>query len=123
MELTDKVKWINSNGKKVLYVDYSNLWGKDLLAVFHQGKDAVIESKSNVLIMANFEKTKLNNDFLSAAKSSGQELNSKYEKSGLIGLSGVQKIMYQGYVRFTGQGDKMKLFNTKEECLEWLSLD
>lgn len=123
MSTTNRVQWITHNEKKILSVDYSELAGDDFMKTYRDGKDELLKEGSEVLIIAIYKGTKINKDFLKEAKKSGIELDHLLKKMALIGISGLQKIFVNGYVRFTGQKNKVRLFPTAEDSLNWLTKD
>jgi len=120
---TGRVNWIQHKNKKILYADYSGLSGEDLMNVFFESKSTQEQAGSGVLIITDFTGANVHSQFVSEIKKAGKELDADMKKGAGVGLSAMHKILYNGYVRFTGQHKKTRIFTTKEEALEWITND
>ncbi len=121
--LEDRVEWIIHKNKKILLADYSQLKGSDLMVVFKKSKITQEKAGKNVLLMVDFTGAKANNEIVSALKKAGKELDKDMKKTAVIGLAPLHRIFYNGYIQVTGQGYKTKVFQLREESLDWLSSD
>ena len=57
---------------------------------------------------------------MSYAEEQGKEIEPRIEKSAMIGIEGIRHILIAAYNRVTGAGSVQKLFDSREEALEWL---
>jgi len=123
MSKTGKISWIDHQGKRVLYADYRGLKGEDLIKILEDGKEIQQAAGKDVLVITDFTGAVIDSKFVSEIKKIGTELDPDMKKAAAVGLSAVQKILYNSYIRFTGQHNKVKAFSTVEEALEWLVKD
>jgi hypothetical protein len=115
-------KWINHQGKRILYVDYSGCKNTDDMISMLQ-KAIVEESKmKNGLTLANFEGCcAITTEYMNEAKKLGKEIrNEKVAKTALLGITGIRKVLLQGYQMFTGN-KRTVAFSSEKEALNWLT--
>ena len=121
--LEDRVEWLNHNSKRILLADYSNLKGDDLMVVFNRSKSTQEKAGKDVLLIVDFTGAKANNEIVAALKKAGKELDKDMKKTAVIGLAPLHRIFYNGYIQVTGQGYKTKVFQKREESLDWITSD
>lgn len=118
--------WIKHKNKDILYIDYSHFQLEEILPQMRKAAEICVNSDDRVLLLANFtdvglgrsnERKKLLDECLSMGKNIFEP---NTEKSAIIGISGIKKMFYSMYIRFTNHS--MKLFNSKEEALDYLVL-
>lgn len=51
MSLTDRVKWINHNGKKIILTDFTGLVGQDLITVLEEYRRYLLTRRYLTVIM------------------------------------------------------------------------
>ncbi len=105
------VKWNFLNGEKILYVDLSGKKDQKIM-LFHLDEGVRMlkeDPASDARVLINLTDTTLGLDFMKEAKSKIKALLKMKEcKTAMIGLTGLQKILFDAYVAFTGS--KAKLF-------------
>ena len=121
--LEGRVEWLNHNSKRILLADYSNLKGDDLMVVFNRSKSTQEKAGKDVLLIVDFTGAKANNEIVAALKKAGKELDKDMKKTAVIGLAPLHRIFYNGYIQVTGQGYKTKVFQKREESLDWITSD
>ncbi len=121
--LEDRVEWLHHNSKRILLADYSNLKGDDLMVVFNRSKSTQEKAGKDVLLIVDFTGAKANNEIVAALKKAGKELDKDMKKTAVIGLAPLHRIFYNGYIQVTGQGYKTKVFQKREESLDWITSD
>ncbi|MDD5311999.1 MAG: hypothetical protein PHO26_03050 [Dehalococcoidia bacterium] len=119
----ERVKWMETRGKKVLYIDYRGLVGlkgeAEANAVWEESQRILKMSPTKVLMMTNFNEAHGSKEFMDRINKEGKETKDKVEKSALLGITGVKSILFSAYVRFTGQNN-LKSFDTEEAAIEYL---
>ena len=120
MDYQSRVFWHREKNKKILIADYSGLIGDDLMGVFNISYNTQKTAGTNVLLLTEFTDAKANDEIVNALKKAGKELDQDMKKIAVVGLTTIQRIIYQGYIRFTGQSDKVHLFNNRTEAIQWL---
>ncbi|RPJ62173.1 MAG: hypothetical protein EHM12_04715, partial [Dehalococcoidia bacterium] len=99
----DRVKWIETKGKRILYSDYSGLkTSEELFAVVEEGLKMAKMSQGTYLAMHNFTNATVSNEFTEKIHEIGKELEGKIEKRAVIGMTGLKAILFQGFLRVTG---------------------
>ena len=111
---------INYKGKKIFSMDFSGLSTlEEIESVILVSKDFIHNQKDkSLLTLTNMDGMHFNNeiknvftDFIGS--------NKKYViAGGVLGLSGLLRIIYNGVNRFTGRD--IKSFEAQSEALEWL---
>jgi hypothetical protein len=117
---SERVNWENQSGKKILVADYSGLAGKEAMDVFHESYTTQKAAGTDVLLLLIVTNAKANAEILDALKKAGKELDKDMKKTAIVGISPIQKIFFDGYLRVTGQHGKTRLFKDVEEAKMWL---
>ncbi len=118
----DRVKWIESNGKQILYVDYTKLkTTPELLAVLDEQIKVSLSVPGKYLGVSDFTDATISKEFLDKINQAGKEVfEEKAEKGAVIGITGLKSVLFQGYLKFTG-AKTTKAFNSREEALAFLA--
>jgi hypothetical protein len=112
------VSWIEHSGKRILYADYRNQSGKELLQTLDAELAEMRRAGKGVLLLADFRGASANDEFMSKGKAYGKELRDLTHKSAAIGISGMKKILLSAYNTFTG--DKLKPLDSEDEAKGYL---
>lgn len=123
MDYQARVFWHTQNDRKILVADYSGLNGADLMGVFNVSYQTQKNAGTDVLLLTDFTGAKANNEIVNALKRAGVELDKDMRRVAAVGLTSFQKIFYNGYIRVTGQSNKVKLFENREQAYSWLAQD
>lgn len=114
--------WTEHGGKKILVVDYRGCKSdKEMIAVLDQ--EVLIERglTEKVLVLADFTNVHAGPDYMDAVKKAGKEVrNQKTARTALVGIHGVQKILVNAYISFTGDKN-MASFPDQESAKSWLT--
>ncbi|OHD07316.1 MAG: hypothetical protein A2086_03115 [Spirochaetes bacterium GWD1_27_9] len=115
------VNWIEYKGKKILYCDYrcfkqEKEWLENIEIVAKE----LINSQEKVLSLTDFRNAEgLGQDYLTRAKVLGKEIiKDKVERSAVIGISGMRKLLLNTYNLLSG--DKMIIFEDEITAKEFL---
>ncbi|MEQ9377113.1 MAG: hypothetical protein RIG68_18120 [Imperialibacter sp.] len=111
--------WIQHNGQKILYTKYSGLTEEQMIKALKEQFEIVKASPGKVRNFGDFTNSTVSSDFMSIAKSNGKELSYKIEKTALIGITGIKKILLNGYNAFTK--NPAHPFDTEKEALAFLA--
>lgn len=114
------ISWITHQGKRILYVDYSDCRSTDdMLSVLKELEETANSLNERVLSLSNYEGQYGSNEFMKEAKRVGKEsVAAKREKAAAIGISGLKKILLNAYNAVSKES--VKPFDTKEEALNYL---
>lgn len=112
------VTWETHLNKKYLYLNYEGHTPAELLDLIDVQIKEIQNCKGQVYVLSNVKNTIMSPEFMKKAKEEGKKYVAKVEKSAIIGVTGLKRILVQSYISFTGS--KFKLFETKEEALDYL---
>jgi hypothetical protein len=115
-----RVTWIEYKGKKILFEDYTNLKGDELLKVLYETEAEYKKTKQPVLALVDYTGCHANQKYMDELKRIGKQYGDLVLKSANVGIVGIQKVLAKSYIVFTGQGNKTKFFNTIEEAKDFL---
>ncbi len=116
----DRVKWIEAKGKRILYSDYTGLkTTEELFEVVDEGLKKANMTTGKYLAMHNFSNTTLSNEFTERLNKAGKELDGRIDKRAVIGMTGLKSILFQGFLRVTGN-KTTKACDTEEEAIAYL---
>ncbi len=116
----ERVKWIEANGKRILYADYSGLKTLDeMVTVMNELMRMANMSPGKVLTMTNFRDATSSSEFMEMIKKGDKEYQEKSEKTAVIGITGLKSVLYQGFLRVSGN-KTVKACNTEEEAIAFL---
>lgn len=116
-----RVNWVSHKGKKVLFSNYVGCKSADeMIVVLHKEAETLKAQTNKVLVMADFTDSFANDKYMDEVKKVGSAvLKAKIEKTATVGITGIKKILFKGYIAVTGQKN-VKLFDTQKEALDWL---
>jgi hypothetical protein len=113
---------INHKSKKVFCLDITNLQMKDtdeILVHVEQGMQKISrQPPKSVLHITNVTNTGFNTDVTNIIKEYAKHNTPYIKASVIVGLTGLQKIIYTGIKALTGR--EFYLASTMDEALQWL---
>jgi len=115
------VSYIYHKGKKIMIVDYTKCKSvQDTLDVLEKVRQEYLKSNEMLITLNDFRDAYGSNEFMQKANQLGKELFDKRTlKTAAIGVVGIKKILVNAYNMFVK--NKLVMFNTKEEALDWLA--
>lgn len=122
MEVIMKSKWIEHNGKQVLYQDFSNFFfnEKSVVEELQEVQDIVLSQPENsVLVLSNFSNTEITANLMPILNESSSKTKSHVRKTAVLGITGVKRTLGDLLSRITGQ--PLMYFNNEFEAKEWLT--
>lgn len=116
----EKAKLISYGGKNIYFMDFSNMKSKDeIIALIAKSSSYIRSSAPNsVLTLTNISKMHFSSEIKELFTSfvSG---NKPYVKAGsVVGISGIQSILYNAIMRITGTN--LKSMKSIDDAKEWL---
>lgn len=114
------MSYIEHKGKKVLFVDYSGCkTSEDMVALLDKVREEFLNTSGKFLTLNNFNNTFGTQEFMDKANRYGKEIfDERTEKTAVLGITGIKKILLTGYNQFVK--NKQKPFSTKEAALDYL---
>lgn len=115
------ISYINHNGKKVLYIDYSKCKTvEETLNVLEEVKKEYLKTTGLLITLNDFTGAYGSSEYMKKANEYAKEVfNNKTAKNAAIGVTGIKKILLQAYNVVVK--DKLQTFETKEEALNYLT--
>ncbi len=115
-----RIQWITHKGKKVLYSDFSGLFPEDAAKMLQElGEVIKKEPVGSILSLFNYENVHFSVNMLSAFNKATPEHTIYFKASASIGIKGLVKAMFDTAIKLAKQ--ESKVFNNKEEALDWLA--
>lgn len=113
------VQSLNYQGKKIIYIDFSNCQPKDASEIMEHAKAVISQEPPNSLLTLT-NVTNLRFDIeLSQQFKAYTEFNKPYVKAAaIIGAAGLLKSGFQFVAHFAKRD--IRAFDTKDEALDWL---
>ncbi len=120
--MSDRVKFIEHKGQKIIYLDFSNMHGEDLIHVVHEFEQLVMSNKDNTRLVSltNFTNSHIYGDGLREIKQVAKRVRPYLHKRAVIGITGAKMVLYK-MVNFFAGGSPTKLFTTIEEAKDYLT--
>jgi hypothetical protein len=119
-----KSKWIEHQGKKIFYQDFSALFynsaavKEELKAV----QEVVLkEPENSVLVLSTFKDTQIGADLMSNLNQASERTKDHVRKTAVLGVTGFKRTLGDMLSKLTGQS--LKYFEYEEEAKNWLVQD
>jgi hypothetical protein len=106
--------------RNIVFIDYSDLTAEQLMAEaerVHEKGRTHLGKAARVLV--DITGTKLNGKAVQALKDTTRGDRALVERTAVVGVTGVKKILADAIARFSGTNTHY--FDTKEAALEWLT--
>lgn len=117
-----KSRWIEHNGKKIFYQDFSNyFFNEEAVKQELSEVQAIVlnEPENSVLVLTNMSNTEITLNLMPLFNESSRVTKSHVSKTAVLGVTGVKRTLGDLLSKITGQ--PLMYFNTELEAKEWLS--
>ena len=113
------VSLIRHQGKEIVLVDYSRCkLPEETLVVLDQCEAFLLSYKNDALILIDVSGAPGSTEYMARAKQVSKKVNHKVHKRALVGITGLKKIMFQGYSRIVNGNNRA--FDNREKAIEFL---
>ena len=117
--MEDRIRFIEHQGKQILFVDLSNCSAAEVRKLTHLvPKFVTTQPRGSVLALADFTGAEFDRDAVTALKESAVFDRPHIKKSAWFGTETLPKIFYD-HIKVFSQRD-LPTFKTREEALDWL---
>ena len=117
--MNDRIKWIEYKGKRILFLDYSNLYGEEYRKTIEQARDFIIGSGEHDLIVLQYvENSFLDKETFELGKKVSREVKDFVSKAAVVGARKTHEIFMKTLKSFSDAD--VKPFNTIEDVKECL---
>ena len=114
-----RVRFIEHQGKRVLFINYSHCDVAMLKAVAEEGHRVIAQEPPNsVLTLNDVSGTSFDKESVAVLQSKVAANAPYVRKAAVIGISGLQKLIYEGVQTFSKR--RLPLFESRQEALAWL---
>ena len=115
-------KWIDCEGKRVLYVDFRKLTSREILKLMKESDDMVLASPTKVLYLGNIEDAVVSREVMGQLKQyADKSVRKRFEKLAVVGVMGVKKVFFDAFVAMMDKSSvQVKSFKTEDDALKWL---
>lgn len=119
------VEWRDFAGKRYLYVDYTRCASEaEMIETYEQQAQQMRLQPKQSLVLSNFSGATVGSEYMKRVNEGGASAAANMlDKAAFVGLGGLKSILFDGYTRFTGLGNKVKSFDNEADALEWLVAD
>ncbi len=115
----DRIRFINHQDKRILFVDFSNCPAKDVEKIARTAPDYItVEPRNSVLVLTDFTGATFDRDAVMAIEEAAVFDKPFVRKSALIGTENFPWDFYEQLKNFSRR--ELPIFKTREEALAWL---
>lgn len=119
-----KSKWIEYNGKKIFYQDFSNNFFNEKAVIEELGEVQEIvlsQPENSTLVLSNFSNTEVTTKLMPLLNEASGKTKGNVRRTAVLGVSGIKQALGDLLSRITGQ--ELKYFDNEIEAKEWLTKD
>ncbi len=116
--MEERISWIEHKGQKILFIDYTKLADKELIAAAQKAGEAYKKAPDNVLVLVDATDSYANNEVMTELNKATALLNNKMKKGAVLGVSGVKKLLLMMLNNFLKV--KFEPMETIEKAKDWL---
>jgi hypothetical protein len=117
-----RVRFIEHQGKRILFINYSHCDVAMLKAVAEEGHRVIAQEPPNtVLTLNDVTGTSFDKDSVAVLQAKVAANAPYVRKAAVIGISGLQRLIYAGVQTFSKR--RLPTFESRQEALAWLAQD
>jgi hypothetical protein len=114
-----RVNFIEHQGKRVLFINYSHCDVAMLKAVAEEGHRVIArEQQNSVLTLNDVTGTNFDKESVAVLQSMVAGNAPYVRRAAVIGISGLQRLIYEGVQAFSRR--RIPLFESRQQALNWL---
>ncbi|MFX1384566.1 MAG: hypothetical protein ACFFBP_19245, partial [Promethearchaeota archaeon] len=118
-EARKRISWVQYKGKEIEIDDFTNLSGDEFVRLIRANAEITLKmGKKNILAIVDFTNSYANKDVMDALKETSEKTEHLLDKTAVLGITGVKKILLNFLNKVTNIGAKS--FNSIEDAKEWL---
>jgi hypothetical protein len=120
--MSQRVKWIEHNGKKIVFLDYSGFQYQDkeeFMRVLDEAKRFIFKAGKELLILVDVTNSYGDNEVIGKMKQDGKDEKHLVHKQAVVGITVFKELFLRTINLFTNIG--IKPFNNIENAKEWLA--
>src|SRR5258708_7295721 len=117
----ERVRFVEHQGRRILLMDFSNIWSvAEAVKVIDGAREFVarLPKLQEQLTLVDVKESAFDDRVVAKLKELGAHNRPWVLAGAVVGMSGMQKIMFKLINTFNGR--KLAAFNTREQAQEWL---
>lgn len=117
-------KWIEYNGRKIFFQDFSNLFYNTEAVKAELAEVQTIvtaEAPNSVLVLSDFRNTNIGRELLPVMNAASTATKANVKRTAVLGVSGVKRTLADLLTQLTGQ--PLKYFDDELAAKDWLTKD
>ena len=119
--MSNRIKWIHHKGKRIVYLDYTNLSSnneKEFIKVLDEAKNFILGAGDNLLILVDVRDSFGNSNIVKRMKEDGKLEKPFVLKEAVVGITRLKEVLLKGINLFS----KIDIhpFRTIDEAKDWL---
>ena len=117
-----RVRFIEHQGQRVLFINYSHCDVAMLKAVAEEGHRVIASEEPNSVLTLNVVTgTTFDKESVAVLQAKVADNAPYVRKAAVIGISGLQRLIYEGVQAFSRR--RIPLFENRQDALRWLIQD
>jgi hypothetical protein len=112
-------RWIMHRGKRILYGDYRELKGEEIVQGAEALVNTIVISPKKVLVLYNFENALIDSAAMTRLKQLSLVSESRIKKFAILGSEGLVSMLLKASKAFSKSS--LRLFNKEAAAMDWLS--
>jgi hypothetical protein len=113
------VRWVEHQGKRILYVDYRHLSPEQMLATLEEEARLMLAELGRSIRLINLQDVPITNEFMARARElSRRVLTPKGGKVAVLGVDPSKELLLHAHNLYSGAG--LTPFASEAEALAWL---
>lgn len=118
-EAKRRTKWLTYKGEQIFFQDYTNLEGDEVACLIPAFTEIELDMvKEGSVQLLDFTESFANRAAINALAEAAKLTKHLYEKTAVLGITGIKKILLNALNRITNIG--AKAFASEEEAKKWL---
>lgn len=114
------VKLIEHRGKEIILIDYSHCkLPEETLAVVNESEQFLLAYEGQARVLVDVTGAPGSSEYMTRVKEVGKNTGHKVDKRAIVGITGLKKILFQGFVRIVKGNNRS--FDSREEAMEFLA--
>ncbi len=116
----ERVRFIQHNGKEILFLDFSRCKADEVLAIIEESK-AVIRTRPehSLLTLSDVTDTRFNDKVSEQMKEFTAHNKPYVRAAAVVGITGLKKIIFEAVMAFSKR--KLHAFDSIEQAKAWLA--
>ena len=118
--MEEKVKFIQHEGKRILYLDFSCCKAEEVLKTITTAKKVIAKHpERSLLTLTNVTDARFNDEVSQEMKLFTTHNRPYVRAAAVVGVTGLKRIIFEAVIAFSGR--KLSAFDDEEKAKKWLA--